>query len=172
MSSGRTVVFNDPRRFGVMDLIRRGDLLRHPALKALGPEPLSADFDAVALARACRGRKTSLKSALLDQRIVAGLGNIYAGEALHVAGLSPRRRASILATRAGAPRDPAHRLVAAIKQVLRRAIGRQSNPNYRDERFLVYDREQEPCRRPDCSGTILRVVQGGRSTFYCRVCQR
>jgi formamidopyrimidine-DNA glycosylase len=172
MSSGKAVVFNDPRRFGVMDLIRRGDLPRHPALQGLGPEPLSADFDAVALAGACRGRRTSLKSALLDQRIVAGLGNIYVSEALHVAGLSPRRRASILATRGGAPRESAHRLAAAIRQVLQRAIERQSNRRYRDERFLVYDRENARCPRPGCSGTIVRLVQGGRSTFYCRVCQR
>ena len=172
MSSGKALVFNDPRRFGVMDLIRAGGLPHHPTLRTLGPEPLSEEFDAAALARACRGKKTSLKAALLDQRVVAGLGNIYASEALHVAGLSPRRRASVLATAAGEPRDAAYRLVAAIKQVLLDAIARQSKGAYDDQPFLVYDRFSEPCPREGCSGTISRSVQAGRSTFYCRVCQR
>jgi len=172
MSSGKAVVFNDPRRFGVMDLVRAGELEEHPVLSRLGPEPLSSDFDAAALARACRGRKTSLKLALLDQRVVAGLGNIYAAEALHVAGLSPRRPASILATSTGAPREAAYRLAAAIKQVLERAISRQMNDAYRGQPFLVYDREDEPCLKKHCGGTIRRREQGGRSTFYCGVCQR
>jgi formamidopyrimidine-DNA glycosylase len=172
MSSGRDVVFNDPRRFGVMELVVNGKLPRHPVLSKLGPEPLSDDFNGEALARACRGKKTSLKAALLDQRVVAGLGNIYASEALHVAGLSPRRRASTLATPSGAPRDAAHRLVAAIKQVLEEAIARQSAVVYRDERFLVYDRHSQRCPKPGCTGTIRRAVQGGRSSFFCPVCQR
>ena len=120
MSSGKLVVFNDPRRFGVMDLIPAANLQSHPVLSRLGPEPLSDDFDAAALARACRGKKTSLKAALLDQRVVAGLGNIYASEALHVAGLSPTRKASTIATRSGAPRDAAVGLATAIKQVSNR----------------------------------------------------
>lgn len=172
MSSGKAVVFTDPRRFGVMDLIPAGWLGSHPALSRLGPEPLSHDFDAPALARACRGKKTSLKAALLDQRVVAGLGNIYAAEALHVAGLSPHRRASTLATPAGAPRDAAHRLVSAITRVLEKAIARQSKAAYRDDRFLVYDRQGEPCSKKHCRGTIRCRAQGGRSTFYCPVCQR
>ena len=172
MSSGRSVIFNDPRRFGVMDLIRAADKTAHPVFNELGPEPLSPSFDAAALARACRGRRTSLKVALLDQRVVAGLGNIYASEALHVAGLSPRRPASILATSTGVPRDAAHRLVAAIKQVLEKAIARQTAKNYRDDRFLVYEREGEPCTRDGCRGVIRRRTQAGRSTFYCSVCQR
>ena len=172
MSSGRSVIFNDPRRFGVMDLVRATDKTAHPVFCELGPEPLSPSFDAAALARACRGRRTSLKVALLDQRVVAGLGNIYASEALHVAGLSPRRAASILATATGAPRDAAHRLVAAIKQVLEKAIARQTAKNYRDDRFLVYEREGEPCTRDSCRGVIRRRTQAGRSTFYCSVCQR
>jgi formamidopyrimidine-DNA glycosylase len=171
MSSGKAVVFNDPRRFGVMDLIPADEQHTHPVLSGLGLEPLSKNFDAAALARACRGKKTSLKAALLDQRVVAGLGNIYASEALHVAGLSPRRRASILATPAGAPREAAHRLAAAIKQVLEKAIA-QSAALYRDSRFLVYDRQGERCLRRDCDGTIQRRVQNGRSTFSCPVCQR
>jgi formamidopyrimidine-DNA glycosylase len=172
MSSGKAVVFNDPRRFGMMDLTPTPDVDAHPALSGLGPEPLSADFDAASLARACRGKKTSLKAALLDQRVVAGLGNIYASEALHVAGLSPSRRASTLATRTGAPREAAHRLAAAIKRVLESAVARQTAPVYRDSRFLVYDREDEGCRKRKCNGTIRRRTQGGRSTFYCSVCQR
>ena len=172
MSTGRRVVFNDPRRFGVMDLAPTQQLHDHPALEGLGPEPLADDFTPAALARACRGKTTSLKAALLDQRIVAGLGNIYASEALHLAGLSPRRRASTLATASGAPRDAAFRLTAAIKDVLQRAIARQLDVEYRDTRFLVYDREAEPCPRSNCTGTIRRRLQGGRSTYYCPVCQR
>jgi formamidopyrimidine-DNA glycosylase len=172
MSSGRAVVFNDPRRFGVMDLVPPGVLQKHPALSRLGPEPLSDDFDAAALAQACRGKKTSLKAALLDQRVVAGLGNIYASEALHVAGLSPRRPASALATPAGAPREAAHRLAAAIKHVLEKAISRRWEDGYRTSPFLVYDRQDEPCLKKRCGGSIRRRTQGGRSTFYCPVCQR
>jgi formamidopyrimidine-DNA glycosylase len=172
MSTGRRVVFNDPRRFGVMDLAPTSRLQEHPGLKGLGPEPLSDDFTAAALARACRGKRTSLKAALLDQRVVAGLGNIYAGEALHVARLSPWRRASTLATASGAPRDAAFRLTAAIRDVLERAVARQLDVEYRDAPFLVYDRENEACPRRRCVGTIRRRILGGRSTFYCPVCQR
>jgi formamidopyrimidine-DNA glycosylase len=173
LSSGRVVVFNDPRRFGVIDLVPAGDLQHHPTLSRLGPEPLSEDFDAAALARACRGKKVSLKAALLDQRVVAGLGNIYASEALHVAELSPLRRASTIATASGAPRDAAVRLAAAIKLVLDRAIARQSSRRaYRDSPFLVYDRQGEACPRKNCGGTIRRRTQGGRSTFHCPTCQR
>jgi formamidopyrimidine-DNA glycosylase len=172
MSSGAIVTFNDPRRFGFMDLVRAGQLASHPALAALGPEPLSAEFDARALARACGRKKTSLKVALLDQRVVAGLGNIYAAEALHRAGLSPHRRASTIATRSGLPRPTAYRLAAAIKQVLIEAIDRISTAGYRSSRFRVYDREGERCRRVRCGGTIKRGTQAGRSTFYCPVCQK
>ena len=171
LSSGATVIFNDPRRFGVMDLLPAG-LSAHPALGTLGPEPLSDDFDGSALARACAGKKTTLKAALLDQRVVSGLGNIYVSEALHLAGLSPHRRASTIATPAGAPREAAHRLAAAIKQVLEEAIARASGTRYRSSRFRVYDREGAPCRRRGCRGTIRRRTQAGRSTFYCGVCQR
>jgi formamidopyrimidine-DNA glycosylase len=172
MSSAAVVTFNDPRRFGFMDLLTRDAIARHPVLSRLGLEPLSPQFDATALALACRGKKTSLKAALLDQRVVAGLGNIYASEALHVAGLSPGRRASTIATPAGAPREAAHRLSAAIKRVLTSAIERVSNPSYRSSRFRVYDREGKRCPRPRCGGTIRRRTQSGRSTFYCPVCQR
>jgi len=172
LASGTGVVFNDPRRFGFMDLVRTSRMDRHPSLKGLGPEPLSADFDAEALARACAGKRTPLKSALLDQQVVAGLGNIYAVEALHVAALSPQRRASTIATPGGAPRDAARRLASAVKQVLAEAIDRQTAARYRTERFRVYDREHERCRRPRCPGIIRRRTQSGRSSFYCPVCQR
>jgi formamidopyrimidine-DNA glycosylase len=171
MSSGATVTFNDPRRFGVMDLVPRGVLDEHPALGAMGPEPLAVEFDAAALACACARRKTALKVALLDQRVVAGLGNIYASEALHLARLSPRRRASGIATPSGAPRDSAVRLASAIKTILQDAIARQTAERYRSSRFRVYDREGEPCPTPRCGGTIARFTQASRSTFYCPVCQ-
>jgi formamidopyrimidine-DNA glycosylase len=135
MSSGAIVTFNDPRRFGFMDLVETGALPSHSVIGTLGPEPLSADFDAPSLAMACRGKKTPLKVALLDQRVVAGLGNIYAAEALHVAGLSPNRRAATIATPSGAPRDAAVRLAAAIKQVLNEAVDRHSQA-YRAARFF------------------------------------
>ena len=172
MSSGALIAFNDPRRFGVMDLVASDRLEAHAALRRMGPEPLSAAFDGAALARACTNRRTPLKLALLDQRVVAGLGNIYASEALHLAHLSPRQRASSLATRTGLPRENAHRLAAAIKIVLERAIERQSRRAYRGGRFRVYDREGERCPSRNCPGTIVRFTQGGRSTFYCPACQR
>jgi formamidopyrimidine-DNA glycosylase len=170
LSNGAVVTFNDPRRFGVMDLIGAGGG-GHQAVDAMGPEPLSAGFDAAALAAACAGKRVALKVALLDQRVVAGLGNIYASEALHLAHLSPRRRASTMATPAGNPRGHAVRLAAAIKSVLHTAIARQAR-DYRSDRFRVYDREGEPCRTRNCPGIVRRISQAGRSTFYCPVCQR
>jgi formamidopyrimidine-DNA glycosylase len=172
MSSGASVTFNDPRRFGVLDLVPRGELARHPALAAMGPEPLGPDFDGAALARACAGKRVPLKLALLDQHVVAGLGNIYASEALHRAGLSPRRRASTIATPSGDPKPSADRLAAAIKEVLREAIERKAMPSYRRSRFRVYDREGDRCVTTRCAGTIRRFPQAGRSTFYCPACQR
>ena len=173
MASGAVITFNDPRRFGLMDLLTPSQLGRHPVLSRLGPEPLSPQFGAVTLARACQGKKVALKVALLDQRVVAGLGNIYACEALHLAGVSPLRRASTIATPAGAPRESAYRLAAAIKRVLTKAIDRAATPRtYRSPRFRVYDREGEPCPRAGCVGIIRRRTQAGRSTFYCPVCQR
>ena len=172
MTSQATVLFNDPRRFGFMDLVPAGRLGAHPALSRLGPEPLSPVFDGAALAAACRGKKVSLKVALMDQRVVAGLGNIYVSEALHLARLSPHRKASTIATATGAPRDAAHRLAAAIKQVLEEAIERTTGEIYRASRFRVYDRDGERCRQRGCQGSIRRKTQAGRSTFYCTRCQR
>ena len=182
LSSGATVTFNDPRRFGAMLLIPRAALAEHRLIRGIGPEPLDAAFDAAALARAVHGKKTSLKAALSDQRVVAGLGNIYVCEALHRARLSPKRRASMLADRTGKPTAAARRLVRAIKAVLRDAIGAGGSTlrDYRradgelgdfQHRFRVYDREGAPCRRRD-GGEIRRIVQGARSTFYCPTCQR
>ena len=172
MSSGATVFFNDPRRFGFMDLLSPAQLAAHATLGALGPEPLSPDFDGAALARACRGKKTSLKVALMDQQVVAGLGNIYVSEALHLAGLSPHRRASTIAMPSGTPREVAHRLAAAIKRVLEEAIARTTGDIYRAAKFRVYDRAGERCAQRGCGGVIRRQIQAGRSTFYCRQCQR
>jgi formamidopyrimidine-DNA glycosylase len=171
MSSGTTVVFNDPRRFGVMSIVGIDARDGYPALKALGPEPLDRGFNAATLARALKGKKTTLKAALSDQRVVAGLGNIYVCEALHVAGLSPKRRASTLVTPSGAPRPSASALADAIRSVLKDAIAKRHRPGG-DDRFRVYDREGERCPRRGCPGTIKRIVQTGRSTFFCPVCQR
>ena len=171
LSNGVTVTFNDPRRFGLMDLLGDGPAASDKAFAALGPEPLGASFRAAALARALTGKRIAVKVALLDQRVVAGVGNIYASEALHRAGLSPLRRSSTLATATGRPAPRAVTLAAAIKTVLREAIARQERP-YRAGRFRVYEREGEPCRKPGCRGTIRRITQAGRSTFYCPACQR
>ena len=171
MSNDAAVVFNDPRRFGFMTVLAAGERETHAALGKLGPEPLARAFGAATLARALDRRKSSLKIALSDQRIVAGLGNIYVSEALHRAGLSPKRRASTLVTRSGEARLPLQALAAAIRQVLQQAIRNQYRTGA-DNPFLVYDRDGEPCPRPGCGGTIRRIVQGGRSTFYCPACQR
>ncbi|MEO7275243.1 MAG: bifunctional DNA-formamidopyrimidine glycosylase/DNA-(apurinic or apyrimidinic site) lyase [Vicinamibacterales bacterium] len=172
MSSGAIVTFNDPRRFGLMDLVKAGQLATHPVLSTLGPEPLDDAFDGGALALACKGKRVPLKVALLDQRVVAGLGNIYASDALHLAGLSPSRQASTLATSTGKPRPTADRLAAAIKTVLNAAIERVSSGGYRASRFRVYDRTGEPCVTPGCGGVIRQITQAGRTTFYCPNCQR
>jgi formamidopyrimidine-DNA glycosylase len=179
MSSGATVTFNDPRRFGLMELVPTDALPAHRVFSLLGPEPLETEFDALVLARAMQGKKTTLKAALSDQRVIAGLGNIYASEALHLARLSPRRRASTIATKGGAPTDAARRLVDAIRKVLNEALDRKAAPEGADDEysdadnpFRVYDREGERCPRRGCPGTIRRIVQTGRSTFYCPVCQR
>ncbi len=182
MSSGADIVFNDPRRFGYMKIIARDGLDEEPLLKGLGPEPLGNEFDAAMLARACAGKSTTLKAALLDQRVVAGLGNIYVCEALHRAHLSPKRQASTLATRKSGPTDHARRLVDAIHDVLNQAI-KAGGSSLRDHRqtsgelgyfqhsFQVYDREGQPCGK-GCGGTIRRFTQNGRSTFWCPKCQK
>ncbi len=172
LASGSTVVFNDPRRFGSMRIVDRSRVSDDPILTSLGPEPLDRRFDGQALVRALGRRRTSLKIALSDQRVVAGLGNIYVCEALHRARLSPRRQASTLMTRSGAARPQAHALVQAIKDVLSEAIARGDRAYRRSDRFRVYDREGLRCPRRGCGGVIRRIVQGGRSTFFCPVCQK
>jgi formamidopyrimidine-DNA glycosylase len=183
MSSGADIVFNDPRRFGYMKVIARNALDQEPLLRGLGPEPLGNEFDAAMLARSCAGKKTSLKAALLDQRVVAGLGNIYVCEALHRAHLAPRRLASTLATRKGEPADHAKHLVGAIHAVLNDAI-KAGGSSLRDHRqtsgelgyfqhsFRVYDREGGRCPTPGCGGIVKRFTQNGRSTFWCPKCQK
>jgi formamidopyrimidine-DNA glycosylase len=172
---GDVVTFQDHRRFGMMDLVAAAALERHPLLCRLGPEPLGNSFDEVTLSDRLRGRRTPIKAALLDQRTVAGLGNIYVSEALHRAGISPRRLARTVAGQRAA------RLVPAIRQVLEDAI-RAGGSSLRDyvqasgelgyfqHDFQVYDREGEACRR--CGAMVKRIVQSGRATYYCGGCQR
>jgi formamidopyrimidine-DNA glycosylase len=177
IEGGARVTFNDARRFGVMDLVETARAEAHWLLAGLGPEPLGNEFSEAYLAGRLKGRATPIKAALLDQRVVAGLGNIYACEVLHRAGISPKRKAGRIA----APRVAA--LVPAIRQVLVEAIeaGGSSLRDYRrtdgelgyfQHAFRVYDREGAPCPTPGCGGTIRRIVQSGRSTFYCPECQR
>lgn len=173
--SGTTITFNDARRFGMVDLIRDGTA--HPLLDHLGPEPFDPGFNAAYLAARFAGRRAPVKQALLDQRIVAGLGNIYVSEALHRAHIDPRRAAG----RIGAARLES--LVGHIREVLADAIA-AGGSSLRDHRqasgelgyfqhsFRVYDREGAPCPAPGCAGIIRRVVQSGRSSFYCPGCQR
>jgi formamidopyrimidine-DNA glycosylase len=183
MSSGSAVIFNDPRRFGYMKIIARKALEDEPLLKGLGPEPLGNEFDAAMLAHSCAGKKTSLKAALLDQRVVAGLGNIYVCEALFRSHLSPKRLASTLADKKKAPTDHARRLVTSIHAVLNQAI-KAGGSSLRDHRqtsgelgyfqhaFQVYDREGEKCQSGGCGGIVRRFTQNGRSTFWCPKCQK
>lgn len=183
MSSGASVVFNDPRRFGYMKIIARNALEEEPLLKGLGPEPLGNEFDAAMLAQSCHNKKTSLKAALLDQRVVAGLGNIYVCEALFRAHLSPRRLAATLSTKKAESTDHAKRLVGSIHDVLNQAIkaGGSSISDHRQtsgelgyfqHSFQVYDREGEKCQTARCGGIVRRFVQNGRSTFWCPKCQK
>ena len=174
---GAVLSYVDHRRFGLMDLCEAARLDEHVLLSAMGPEPLAADFDGPALAKRLSGKDTPIKAALLDQRVVAGLGNIYACEALFYAGLSPRRRAgSVQGGRAA-------RLAAAIKDVLEAAIAAGGSSlrdyvqatgelGYFQHRFAVYDRAGQPCPGCDCGAAVRRIVQSNRSTFYCAKRQR
>jgi formamidopyrimidine-DNA glycosylase len=175
--AGARITFFDARRFGYMAVLPTAELQAHPWFAGLGPEPLGPDFDAAHLARAFKGKTQNIKATLLDQRIVAGLGNIYVCEALHRTGISPLRAAG----KVSKPRHAA--LVEAIRQVLQEAIaaggssisdyaGTDGALGYFQHAFRVYDREGEPCVTPGCRGTVRRIVQAGRSTFYCPVCQR
>jgi formamidopyrimidine-DNA glycosylase len=183
LDNGCVVTYNDPRRFGFMDLAASGALADHPRLKGLGAEPLSPDFDAHLLSKLFAGARTSLKAGLLDQKRIAGLGNIYACEALFRARLAPSRQAGILADARGGPTRAAAAIAEAIRNVLEEAIEaggstlrdhRQANGEfgYFQHVFKVYDREGLRCVRERCRGIVARTVHSGRSTFYCGICQR
>jgi formamidopyrimidine-DNA glycosylase len=183
MSHGAVITYNDARRFGYMTLLPASGLNDHAYFSGLGVEPLSAALTAHYLAARAAGKKVDLKALLMDQRIIAGLGNIYVCEALFRAGLAPSKGAGRLATRTGKPTPAAGRLVAAIKAVLADAIaaGGSTLRDYKQadgslgrfqHHFAVYGRDGEPCPRPRCRGRVRRNTQGGRSTFYCPVCQR
>ncbi len=180
--AGLRVTYNDPRRFGYMLLEPHADMEAHALFCGLGVEPLGNDFDAAMIAARAAGRRADLKAFLMDQRNIAGLGNIYVCEALFRAQLSPRRRAGTLAMRNGKPAERSERLVAAIRQVLLEAVeaGGSTLRDYRrpdgspggfQDRHQVYDRAGEPCCSAGCGGRIRRIVQAGRSTFYCPTCQ-
>jgi formamidopyrimidine-DNA glycosylase len=175
--AGARVTFFDARRFGYMDLIETDALEAHPWFKGLGPEPLGPDFDADHLARAFEGRIQNVKATLLDQRVVAGLGNIYVCEALHRARISPSTPAGRLTTRriaalAKAIREVLEEAIAAGGSTLRDYARADGELGYFQHAFRAYGREHEPCAISGCRGVIRRIVQGGRSTFYCPVCQR
>jgi len=185
LSGKTTVTYNDPRRFGFMLLVPRTELSDHPFFKDLGVEPVGNALDAAFLESAFRGKLAPLKAALLDQRIIAGLGNIYVCEALHRSGLSPKRAAGTLspAKPRKAPGPRSERLAVAIREVIAEAIAAGGSSlkdyvhtdgslGYFQHTFRVYDREGEPCQTTGCTGTVRRIVQSGRSTFYCPRCQR
>jgi len=174
---GARIAYNDARRFGFMTLMPTAEVARHPWFVGMGPEPLGPAFTAKALAAALKGRRQSVKATLLDQRIVAGLGNIYVSEALYAARVSPERPAGEVTAR------EIGKLVPAIRAVLEAAIaaGGSSLRDYRQtdgelgyfqHDFRVYDRAEAPCLAPACTGVVRRVVQGGRSSFFCPKCQR
>lgn len=180
---GATVTYNDPRRFGFMDLAQTAELHDHPFFRQLGIEPLGNELSADYLAQLFAGRKTPTKAALLDQRLIAGLGNIYVCEALYRAGISPRRLTGTLVRRDGTPGKRLGPLAQSIRHVLQEAIeaGGSSLRDHRrtdgelgyfQHRFQAYDREGQRCSKPGCDGKIRRIVQSGRSTFYCPSCQR
>jgi formamidopyrimidine-DNA glycosylase len=183
LGDGTAVRYTDARRFGLMDLVRENQLESHALFKGLGVEPLSSDFAPAWLASKLKGKATSIKAALVDQRLIAGLGNIYASEALFRAHVSPVKLAGSLATKTGKPTKRTEALVDSVKAVLEDAI-RAGGSSLRDyaradgslgsfqHRFKVYGREGKPCKTKGCRGTVRRIVQGGRSTFYCSICQR
>lgn len=181
LNNGIRLVYNDPRRFGMIFIVPAKDIENHKAFKHLGPEPLGNEFSGPILAQRLKGKKTSIKQALLDQRVVVGVGNIYACEALYQARINPTKPAHLIKG------EKSEKLVAAIRDVLRRAIkaGGSTLKDYRhtdgelgyfQHNFAVYDREGEACPDCDCdikrSGGIKRIVQSGRSTFYCSKKQR
>ncbi|MEJ6781819.1 bifunctional DNA-formamidopyrimidine glycosylase/DNA-(apurinic or apyrimidinic site) lyase [Aminobacter sp. Piv2-1] len=176
------VIFNDPRRFGFM-LFAERDAGVHPMLAGLGVEPTGNSLDGALLAELFRDKKAPLKAALLDQRLIAGLGNIYVCEALWRAGLAPTRAAGTIAGNGKVARERANLLATSIREVIAEAIAAGGSSlrdyvhtdgslGYFQHSFSVYDREGEACAHSGCAGHVERIVQSGRSTFYCRHCQR
>jgi formamidopyrimidine-DNA glycosylase len=183
LSNGATVTYNDARRFGFMDLVPRSQIETCSHFAGMGIEPLGNELSGEAIARLFAGKRTPLKAALLDQRLIAGLGNIYVCEALFRTGLHPEAPAGSLATQAGEPTDKAHRLAGVIREVLAEAVEAGGSTlrdhaqvdgslGYFQHSFRVYDREGGACVTPGCTGTVARLVQSGRSTFYCPECQK
>ncbi|VAV93414.1 Formamidopyrimidine-DNA glycosylase [hydrothermal vent metagenome] len=182
LKNGSLIVYTDPRRFGVMDHFPASEIANHKLLANLGVEPLGNELHAGFLAKQFLGKKAPLKASLLDQKYIAGLGNIYVCEALFRAGLSPKRQSSTLSNR-GKATEKGEKLISTIRACLNEAIsaGGSTLSDYADingdagsfqQRFDVYDRENQPCRKKGCGGTVKRVVQSGRSTFYCPRCQK
>jgi formamidopyrimidine-DNA glycosylase len=182
MSNGVTITYNDPRRFGFMDLVPRAELESCRHFKAMGLEPLGNALDGAAIQSLFAGKKTPLKAALLDQSLIAGLGNIYVAEALYRAGLSPKRAAGTVAQGRGRMKGKADLLAQTVRDVLIEAVAAGGSSlkdfaradgslGYFQHQFRVYDREGEPCPTSGCGGTIKRITQSGRSTFYCAICQ-
>ena len=176
------IIYNDPRRFGFMDLVPTSALDQYPAFSTLGPEPAGNTLSADYLAERFQGKKSPIKAALLDQRVIAGLGNIYVCEALHRSGIGPERHVTTLVTRTGRPSRQLDDLTRAIRDVIAEAIEAGGSSlrdhiqtdgslGYFQHRFRVYDREGQPCVTPGCKGTVARIVQSGRSTFHCPACQ-
>lgn len=177
------IIYNDPRRFGYMELIERSNFDKHPYFAKMGIEPIGNALNGDVIAELFKGKKTPLKSALLDQRLIAGLGNIYVCEALHGAGLSPTRQAGSLVKKNGKAGRYCEPLAIEIRDVIQRAI-QAGGSSLRDHRqadgslgyfqhsFKVYDQEGKACAKSTCNGVIARIVQSGRSTFYCPKCQK
>ncbi|QRM29460.1 bifunctional DNA-formamidopyrimidine glycosylase/DNA-(apurinic or apyrimidinic site) lyase [Microvirga sp. VF16] len=183
LSNGATVTYNDTRRFGFMDLVPRSAIETSKHFAGMGIEPLGNELSGESIARLFEGKRTPLKAALLDQRLIAGLGNIYVCEALFRTGLHPEAPAGSLVTKKGKPTEKAHHLADIIRDVLAEAVEAGGSTlrdhaqvdgslGYFQHSFQVYDREGEPCVTPQCTGTVTRLVQSGRSTFYCPVCQK
>lgn len=177
------IIYNDPRRFGFMVMAKRSELDEHPYFVNMGVEPVGNALSGEELASKLAGKKAPLKAALLDQKVIAGLGNIYVCEALWRAGLSPKRPSHTIVMKSGKPTKRVEILVEHIRQVIADAIeaggsslkdhaATDGSLGYFQHRFAAYDREGEDCCKDECNGTIERIVQSGRSTFFCPKCQK
>lgn len=177
------ILYNDPRRFGFMTLVERADLSSHPLFVSMGIEPLGNELDGALLSKLLQGKRTTLKAALLNQKLVAGLGNIYVCETLWRSGLDPRRQAGSISGKNGKPTHKTNELARHIRETLTEAIEAGGSSlrdhtqtdgslGYFQHRFAVYDQEGADCRRQGCKGRIERIVQSNRSTFFCPACQR